>query len=100
MRTKSLVTFRSKCTGFEEGKMEKLVIPDPSIVREASMVTKEQILSLVDRGLLRPKEQVGWRPAAGEAFPTEGTNETVVFLTHIEPGFGVPGGDFLRGQLH
>jgi hypothetical protein len=43
MRTKSLVTFRSKCVGFEEGKMEKAVIPDPSTVWETSMVTKDQI---------------------------------------------------------
>jgi hypothetical protein len=29
MRTKSLVLYRSKCTGFEEGKMEKAPVPDP-----------------------------------------------------------------------
>jgi hypothetical protein len=100
MRTKSLVTFRSKCIGFEEGKMEKPAIPDPSSVWETSMVTEEQIQSLVDRGLRRPKEHVVWRPAAGEAFPTEGTSETVVFLAHIERRFGVPAGDFLRRLLH
>jgi hypothetical protein len=100
MRTKSLVTFRSKCTGFEEGKMEKPAIPNPSTVWETSIVTEEQIQSQVDRGLLRPKEQVEWRLAVGQAFPTEGTNETVVFLAHIECRFGVPAGDFLRGLLH
>jgi hypothetical protein len=100
MRTKSLVTFRSKCTGFEEGKMEKPAIPDPSTVWETSTVTEEQIQLLVDRGLLRPKEQVGWRPAAGVAFPMEGTGQTVVFLAHIERRFGVPVGDFRRGLLH
>jgi hypothetical protein len=35
----------------------------------------------------------------GEAFSTEGTSETVVFIAHIERGFGVPAGDFLRGLL-
>jgi hypothetical protein len=55
MRTKSLVTFRSNCTGFEEGKMENLAITDPSTVWETSTVTEEQIQSLADRGLLRPK---------------------------------------------
>jgi hypothetical protein len=54
----------------------------------------------VDRGLLRPKAQVGWRPAVGEVFPMEGTDETVFLLTHIERGFGVPVGDFLCGLLH
>jgi hypothetical protein len=29
---KSLVTFKSKCSGFEEGKMEKPTILDPSTV--------------------------------------------------------------------
>jgi hypothetical protein len=38
MRAKSLVTFRSKCIRFEEGKMEKSVIPDPTTVWETSTV--------------------------------------------------------------
>jgi hypothetical protein len=100
MRTKSLVIFRSKCTDIEESKMENAAIPDPSTVRETSTVTEEQNQSLADHGLLRPKAQVVWRPAAGEEFPTEGTGETVVFLAHIKCGFGVPAGDFLRGLLH
>jgi hypothetical protein len=62
MRTKSLVTFRSKCINNEEGKMEKASIPDPITIWETSTVTEEQIQSLADRGLLRPKAQVGWRP--------------------------------------
>jgi hypothetical protein len=66
MRTKSLVTFRSKCIGFEEGKMEKASIPDPCTIWETSTATEEKIQSLADRGLLRPIAQVGWRPAAGE----------------------------------
>jgi hypothetical protein len=63
-------------------------------------VTEEQIQSLADHELQRPKAQVGWRPVAVEEFLTEGTSETVVFLAHIERGFGVPAGDFLRGLLH
>jgi hypothetical protein len=43
---------------------------------------------------------VSWRPAAGVAFPTEGTSETVTFLTHIMCGFGVPTGDLFRGLLY
>jgi hypothetical protein len=74
-------------------------IPDLSTVWETSTVTEEQIQSLVNRVLLRPKSQVGWRPTAGEAFWTEGTGETVVYIAHIERGFGVPAGDFLRGLL-
>jgi hypothetical protein len=95
MRVKSLVTFRSKIILFEEAKTEKPVIPDPSTVWETSTVIEEQIQLLVDRGLLRPKSQVAWRPAAGEVFPTEGTGETVVFIAHIERRFGIPTCDFL-----
>jgi hypothetical protein len=73
MRTKSLVLFRSKFTGFEEGKMEKALVPDPRTVWEPSTVKEEQIQALADRGLLRPKTQVGWRLAVGEEFPTEGS---------------------------
>jgi hypothetical protein len=76
--------------------MEKTPIPDLRTVWEASTVMEEKIRSLADRGLLRPKSQVDWRPAAGEEFPTERTGETVIFLAHIERGFGVPAGDFLR----
>jgi hypothetical protein len=100
MRTKSLVTFRAKCTSFEEGKMDKAPILDPNTIWETSTVMEEQIQLLAGRGLMRPKAQVGWRPAAGEEFPTEGTGETVVFLAHIERGFSVPTGNFLRGLLH
>jgi hypothetical protein len=32
-------------------------------------------------------------------FRTEGTGKTVVFIAHIERGYGVPAGDFLRGLL-
>jgi hypothetical protein len=52
MRIKSLVTFRSKCIRFEEGKMEKPTILDPSTVWEMSTVTEEQIQSPVHRSLL------------------------------------------------
>jgi hypothetical protein len=52
MRVKSLVTFRSRSIRFQEGKMGKPVIPDPSTVSETSTVTEEQIQSLVDRGVL------------------------------------------------
>jgi hypothetical protein len=54
MRTKSLV-FRSKSTGFEEEKMEKAPVPDPCTVWQTSTAMKEQVQSLADRGLVRPK---------------------------------------------
>jgi hypothetical protein len=88
------------CTGFAQGKMQKEPIQDPRTVWETSIATEEQIQSLANCGLLRPKASVSWRPAAREEFPTEGTDGTVIFLAHIERGFGVPAGDFLCGLLH
>jgi hypothetical protein len=55
MQTKSLVPFRFKSTSFEEEKMEKAPVPDTRTVWEKSTVTEEQIQSLADHELLRPK---------------------------------------------
>jgi hypothetical protein len=99
MRTKTFVVFRSKSIGFEEEKMELAPIPPPHTVWEPSVVTEEQIQALATRGLLRPNIEVGWRPVAGEEFSVDGTDETTIFLAHIECGFGVPVGDFFRGLI-
>jgi hypothetical protein len=80
-------------------EMEKVRIPEWHIVWDLSTVTEEYIQALATRGLLRPKTEVGWRTTVGEEFPTEGTDEIVVFLAHIKRGFGVPVGDFLHGLL-
>ena len=100
MRVKSLVVNRTRSTGFLEEEMEAPLIPTPSEVWETSMVTEEMLEALVKRGLLKSKAEIGWRAAAGEAFPTELTDETVTFIAYIERGFGVPTGDFFRGLLH
>jgi hypothetical protein len=63
------------------------------------VVTEEQIQALATRGLLRPKTEVGWRPVAGEEFPTEGTGKAIVFLAHIECGFRIPVRDFFHDLL-
>jgi hypothetical protein len=79
--------------------MEPAQILPPQTVWEPSVVTEEHIQALATHRLLRPKMEVGWRPAVGEEFPTEGTNETIVFLSHIKRGFGVPASDFFCGLL-
>jgi hypothetical protein len=53
----------------------------------------------VDRGLLRPKEEVEWKAAAGEEFPTKDVKEQVVFSSYFECGFNLPAGDFFWGLL-
>jgi hypothetical protein len=99
MRTKTLVVFRSKSIGFEEEKMEPAPISSPQTVWESSVVMEEHIQAMATCELLRPKEEVGLWPMAGEEFPTEETGETVVFLAHIERGFGVSVGDFVCDLL-
>jgi hypothetical protein len=43
----------------------------------------------VDRGLLRPKEEVEWRAATGDQFPSEDVKEQVVFTSFFERGFNL-----------
>jgi hypothetical protein len=38
-------------------------------------MTEAKIQSLVDRRLLRPNEEVEWKVAVGEEFPTEDVKE-------------------------
>lgn len=100
MREKVLATIRTRSQGILEEEMAAIQHPEPADVWETSVVTEGMLEVLVERGMLKPKEQVGWRAAAGEQFPSEHTDETVIFLAHVERGFGVPTGDFFRGLLH
>jgi hypothetical protein len=54
----------------------------------------------VDRGLLRPKEEVEWKAVVGEEFLTEDVKEQVIFALFFECGFNLPAGDFFRGLLY
>jgi hypothetical protein len=55
--------------------VEALSILDPRTVWDRLTMTEAKIQSLVDRGLLRPKEEVEWKEAVGEEFPTEDVKE-------------------------
>jgi hypothetical protein len=63
-------------------------------------MTEAKIQSFVDRGLLRPQEEVEWKAAVGEEFPTEDVKDQVVFSLYFERGFNLPVGDFFRGLLY
>jgi hypothetical protein len=54
----------------------------------------------VNCGLLQPKEEVEWRAAAGEQFPSEDVKEQVVSASFFERDFNLPVGDFYRGLLY
>jgi hypothetical protein len=75
-------------------------IPDPRTVWVQSTMTEAKIQALVNRGLLRPKEEVEWRAATGEQFPTEDVKEQVIFSSFFERGFNLPVGDFFCGLLY
>jgi hypothetical protein len=79
---------------------EAASIPDPQTAWVRSTMTKAKIQALVNRGLLQPKEEVEWRAAAGEQFPSNNVKEQVVFASFFERGFNLPAGDFFRGLLY
>jgi hypothetical protein len=63
-------------------------------------MTEAKIQILVNRGLLRPNEEVEWRAATGEQFPSEDAKEQVIFASFFERGFNLPVGHFFRGLLY
>jgi hypothetical protein len=65
----------------------------PSISSEATLN------SLVVHGALTDRATGGWRPAAGEPFPTPHTNQLVVFEDYFFHGFGIPVHPFLCGLI-
>ena len=55
---------------------------------------------MVERDILPEKHISGWRCCYGEEFPSEDTNQAVVFKCFYEKGFALPAGAFFRGLLH
>ena len=55
---------------------------------------------MVERGIFPEKQISGWRCCYGEEFPSEDTNQTVVFKSFYEKGFALPAGAFFCGLLH
>jgi hypothetical protein len=49
---------------------EAASIPDPQTVWVRSTMKEAKIQDLVNRRMLQPKEEVEWRAAAGEQFPS------------------------------
>ena len=55
---------------------------------------------MVERGILPEKQISGWWCCYGEEFPSEDTNQMVVFKSFYEKGFVLPAGAFFHGLLH
>ena len=102
MRTKTLATIKSTFSGFEgeDEEMAEKWIPAPEKMWLKSELSEQGIQALVTQGLLKPKVEVEWKAAFNEAFPTENTDEQVIFASYFERGFNVPTGDFFRGLLY
>jgi hypothetical protein len=62
--------------------------------------TKAALNHLVVDGVLPDRETIGWRPAAGEGFPTPGCDELVVFEGYFYRGFGSPVHPFLNSLIN
>jgi len=63
-------------------------------------LSKEKLNDLVRRSLLPRRNIVHWEACFGQLFPTEGTNQIVLFRRFFEAGFGLPTGAFFHGLLH
>ena len=55
---------------------------------------------MVEHGIHPEKQISGWRCCYIEEFPSEDTDQTVVFKSFCEKGFLLPVGAFFRGLLH
>ena len=66
---------------------------------KSSKCSDSHLLNLVEKHLLQPRSVIRWRGSAGESFPHEEGNESVVFLPHVLRGLGFPVFDFFRGLL-
>ncbi|CAN6363121.1 unnamed protein product [Urochloa humidicola] len=64
-----------------------------------SISCQERLETLVVEGVLPDTATSGWRPAAGEDFPTPQTNEVVTFESFLLRGLRFPLHSFLRGLL-
>jgi len=82
-----------KKSGREAAESTDEVRRDQEWVR--STITRETLEKMVFEGILQDQVTAGWRPAAGEPFPTSDTNELVVFNAYFVCGFGIPAHPFL-----
>ena len=64
-----------------------------------STTTQKILEGMVFEGVLHDQATTGWRPAAGEPFPTPDTSELVVFVAYFVRGFGIPTHPFLQKFL-
>jgi hypothetical protein len=64
-----------------------------------SVVSKLDLLHLVDVGILPPRELCSWRICRGVTVPTEDTHESVVYVPFLIRGLALPISPFFCGLL-
>ena len=83
-----------------QGKASGAAEPVEKVGWKGSKCSDFHLLGLVEENLLQPRELIHWWKSPGDAPPHEGTNETVIFHSHVLRGLGIPTSDFFRGLLH
>jgi hypothetical protein len=63
------------------------------------VVSKSDLLHLVETGILPPKEPCSWQIWCGVTVPTEDTHKAVVFMPFLIWGIALPTSPFFRGLL-
>jgi hypothetical protein len=64
-----------------------------------SVVSKSDLLHLVDVGVLPPKELCSWQICRGVTILTEDTHESVIYVPFLICGLALPVSPFFRGLL-
>src|SRR6185437_7317044 len=83
-----------------KGKVDDATVGEAEVHGwKSSKCTDSHLLDLVGKHLLQPCSVIHLRGSAGESFPHEGGNESVVFLPHVLRGLGFPISDFFHGLL-
>jgi hypothetical protein len=93
---------RSEAEGSAQGSSPPTSPPRPNQNKEwkKSKMKTEDLLALVNSGLLREKEMDMWRPAAGDPYPMEKQpDEVPMFARFVERGLALSASDFFKGLL-
>jgi hypothetical protein len=93
---------RSEAEGSAQGSSSPTSPPRPNPAKEwkKSKMKTEDLLALVNSGLLREKEMDMWRAASGDSYPMEkNLDEVPMFTRFVERGLALPASDFFKGLL-
>lgn len=84
-----------------KGKVDDATVGETKVHGwKSSKCADSHLLDLVGKHLLQPRSIIHWCGAAGESFPHEEGNESVVFLPYVLRGLSFSISGFFRGLLH